>query len=210
MSRTGLGTLIPIILSLTPAVPAAAQEGLEALCPLLLQERQAELDDLELAIRLDETQLKLAEELFSFQDGLWKEDMTERLVYLTAKHHRDLAQASLERSKKRLERQKAVLDQYQLVCGPTAQRMTAQERQQAIDKAQERYLVADCRVRALDVKVIEVNMEHHEENLKSANNLRRDAIASREQVMFAERDVEMMTKELEHAKKRATGCPLDG
>lgn len=207
MSKRTPLLLLSAAWGLVLASPVLGQDGLDALCPLLLHEREAELDDLELEIRLDETQLALAEEIFSFQDGLWKEDMTQRLRYLAAKHHRDLARVTLERSKRRLERQRAVVDEYRVVCEADPPGHGEKEHEGTLEEAHRRYLAADCRVRELDVEVVEVNIGHHEETLKSAENLRRDDIASREQVMFAERDVEMMRRELEHAEQRVTACP---
>jgi len=204
--RTLRRLVFPVGLALLGPLPALAQSGLDLLCPLLLFERETELDDLELAIHLDETQLKLANELYEFQDGLWKQDMTERLVYLAAKHHRDVAEVSVERAKKRLERQQALVEEYRLVCDSLAAGGNGEDRSRAIAEAHRRYLARDCEVRELDVAVIKVNLGHHQENLQSARDLRKNDIASREQVMYAERDVEMMLEELEQARKRAEHC----
>ncbi len=187
--------------------PIAAQHGLDELCPLLLFERETELDDLELAIQLDETQLALAEEIFVQKEGLWKNDTVESLIYLESKHHRDLAEVSLERARRRLERQEAVVEQYRLVCFAPSAGESAPDQTRAIEEAYQRYLRADCEVRVLDVAVVEVNLGHHQENLKGALNMQRNDIVSREQVMFAERDVEMMLTQLEKARQRAVHCP---
>ncbi|MEE2776754.1 MAG: hypothetical protein VYE73_08320 [Acidobacteriota bacterium] len=184
-----------------------AQDSLYELCPLLLFERESELDELALAIQLDETRLALAEEIFVLQNGLWKNDMVERLTYLEAKHHRDVAAVSLERARWRLERQQAVVRQFRLGCAGVSEEDKAQQRTLAIKEAHRRYLAADCEVRALDVAVVEVNLGHHQEDLKSVINLQQNDIASREQVMFAERDVEMLIEQLEQARQRAEHCP---
>ncbi len=175
-------------------LPALAQDGLAALCPFLVQETQTDLDDLELAVQLDETRLELAEEIFVLLDGLWKNDAVERLTYLEGKHHRDVAEVSLERARQRLVRQQAVVEQYRLACSPGLA--------EDLERAHQRYLEADCEVRELDVAVVEVNLGHHRENLKSIVELRANEIASRLQVLLAERDVELMVKELEQARQR--------
>ena len=185
-------------------LPALAQDGLAALCPFLVQETQTDLDDLELAIQLDETRLELAEEIFVLLDGLWKNDAVERLTYLEGKHHRDVAKVSLDRARQRLVRQHAVVEQYRLVC--SAGFVEEQEKQRAVEQAYQRYLEADCEVRALDVAVVEVNLGHHQENLQSILELRANEIASRLQVLLAERDVELMLKELEQARQRSARC----
>ena len=190
-------------------LPVLAHDGLVALCPFILDERQTELDDLELAVQLDQTRLELAEEIFVLLDGLWENDAVERLTYLEGKHHRDVAKISLKRARRRLERQQAVVEQYRLVCSAPFAEERAPEKRRAIEQAYQRYLDSDCEVRALDVAVIEANLRHHQENLKSALDLRKDEIVSREQVILAERDVELMRKELEQARHRAARCPRE-
>jgi len=190
-------------------LPVLAHDGLVALCPFVLDERQTELDDLELAVQLDQTRLELAEEIFVLLDGLWENDAVERLTYLEGKHHRDVAKISLKRARRRLERQQAVVEQYRLVCSAPFAEERAPEKRRAIEQAYQRYLDSDCEVRALDVAVIEANLRHHQENLKSALDLRKDEIVSREQVILAERDVELMRKELEQARQRASRCPRE-
>jgi len=202
----GMAALGALSCILTGGSPVQAQDGLTALCPFLLQETQTELDDLELAIQLDETRLGLAEEIFVLLDGLWKSDLVERLLYLETKHHRDVSKVSLERARRRLERQRAVVEQYRLVCTAPIAEETPPGRRRAIERAFQRYLEADCEVRKLDVAVVEVNLGHHQENLESALDLRDSEIASRQQVLLAERDVELMLEQLEHAKRRVARC----
>ena len=191
---------------LSGQLPAQAHDELAALCPFLLHERQTELDDLELAIRLDETRLELAEEIFVLLDGLWQNDAVERLIYLERKHHRDVAKVSLERSRRRLERQQAIVEQYRLVCSAFFAEERAPGKRHALEQPYQRYLDADCEVRALDVAVVDVNLGHHQENLKSALELRASNIASRQNVILAEREVELMLEQLEQARQRAARC----
>ncbi len=189
-------------------LPVLAHDGLAELCPFFLHDRQTELDDLELAIQLDETRLELAEEIFALLDGLWKNDAVERLIYLEGKHHRDVAKVNLERDRRRLERQQAVVEQYRLACSAFTEE-GAPDKHRALEQAYQRYLEADCEVRALDVAVIEVNLGHHQENLKSTLDLRENEVASRQQVILAKRDVELMLKQLEQARQRAARCPRE-
>ena len=198
--------LCALTCALLGRLPVLAQDEFAALCPFFLHERQSELEDLELAIQLDQTRLELAEEIFVLLDGLWKNDAVQRLVYLAGKHHRDVAKVSLERARRRLERQQAVVEQYGLICSTLFTAEGAAEQRRALEQAYQRYLEADCEVRVLDVAVIEVNLGHHQENLKSALDLRRNDVASQQQVILAERDVELMLKQLAHTRQRAAGC----
>lgn len=188
--------------ALLSPLPALAQGGFAELCPFFSQRNQDELDGLELSIELDKTRFLLAEEIFVLLEGLWQNDAVERLTYLEGRHHRDEAQVTLERARRRVERQHAVVEQYRLACSSGFAEEAASERQRALARAFQTYLEADCEVRSLDVAVVEVNLGHHQENLKSILELRASDIASRLQVLLAERDVELMKKELEQARRR--------
>ena len=187
-------------------LPVLAHDGLDALCPFLLQERQIELDNLELAVQLDQTRLGVAEEIFVLLDGLWDNDAVERLTYLAGKHHRDTARVSLERARRRVERQQAVVEQYRLVCSTAVEEQLSSEKRRGLEQAYRRYREMDCEVRALDIEVIEINLEHHRENLASILDLLENEVASRHQVILEERDVELMEKQLEQSRQRAARC----
>ena len=53
---------------------------------------------------------------------------------------------------------------------------------------------------------VSVQYGHHRENLASVLDLRENDVASRQQVILAERDVELMLKQLEQARQRAARC----
>jgi len=88
---------------------------------------------------------------------------------------------------------------------PSDQRSVAQRRR-ALEQAYRRYREADCEVRALDISFAEVELEHLRENLASVRALRADDIASQQQVILAEYDVDLMLKQLEQAQQRAARC----
>ncbi len=187
-------------------LPVVAQEGFAGLCPLFLQQEQTELEDLELAIQQDETRLEVAEEIFVLLNGLWQNDLVERLPYLGVKHRRDAEEISLERARRRLDRQQAVVEQYRLACStPLGQEQVSDDRR-ALEEAYQRYLDADCELRVLDVAVFEVDLEYHQDLLKSALELRQSDIASRQQVLFAEQDLQLTLTQLEQARQRTARC----
>ena len=187
-------------------LPVVAQEGFAGLCPLFLQQEQTELEDLELAIQQDETRLEVAEEIFVLLDGLWQNDLVERLPYLGVKHRRDAEKISLERARRRLDRQQAVVEQYRLACStPLGQEQVSDDRR-ALEEAYQRYLDADCELRVLDVAVFEVDLEYYQEILQSAVDLRQSDIASRQQVLFAEQDAQLTLTQLEQARQRTARC----
>lgn len=199
-------TLCALTCMILRPLPLVAQDGIAALCPLYLEQTQTELEDLELAVQLDETRLEVAEEIFALLDELWRNDLVERLPYLAVKNNRDVAAVSLERARRQLDRQQAVLEQYRLACSaPSAQDQPSHDGRTP-EEAHQRYLDADCHVRMLDVAVFEVDLEYHQEILRSALDLRQDDIASRQQVLFAERDVQVTLKRLEKARQRVVRC----
>ena len=204
--RLVVTTLCALTCVLLRPVPAVAQDGFAGLCPLFLEERQTELDDFELAAQLDETRLEIAEEIFVLLDSLWQNDLVERLPYLAVKHRRDAAELSLELARRRHGRQLTVVEQFRLACSaPSPLEQTSDDRR-ALEEAYQRYLDADCEVRMLDVAAFEVDLEYHQEILRSALDLRQSDIASRQQVLLAERDAQLTLKQLEQARQRAARC----
>lgn len=202
--------LVPAILCALTCVllrplPAAAQDGLAGLCPLFLQQQQTEMEDLELAVQQDETRLAVAEEIFVLLDGLWQNDLVGRLPYLGAKHRYDAAEINLQRTRRQLDRQHASLEQYRLACSASTGEETADDRR-ALDEAHQRYVDADCDLRGLDVNLFEVDLDYYQEVLDSAADLRQSDIASRQQVLFAEQDLQLTLERLEQASQRAARC----
>lgn len=192
-------------LLLSPSA-AGAQEGFAGLCSLFMQQTQAELEDLDLAVQQNETRFEVAEEIFVLVDDMWRNDLVERLPYLAVKHRRDVAEVSLEQARRRRDRQRAVVDQYGLACSASPRGQQAPDDPGTIEEAHQRYLDADCELRALDVAVSEIDLEYHQEILESAIDLRQNDIASRQQVLYAERDVQLTLNELELALQRAARC----
>jgi hypothetical protein len=186
--------------------PAAAQTGFDGLCALFLQQERTELEDLELAVELDETRLAVAQEIFVLVDGLWQNDLFERLPYLGVKHRRDVAEISLERAHRRLDRQRAVVEQYRLACSGTAVQDPAAEGDADMEDLRLRYVEADCAVRALDVAAFETDLTYYQEVLRGARDLRLNDIASRQQVLFAEQDVQVTLDQLDQARQRTARC----
>lgn len=186
--------------------PVVAQDGFAGLCPLFLRQGQIELEDLELAIQTDETRLEVAEEIFVLVDGLYQNDLFERLPYLAVKHRRDAARISLERARRQLDRQQAVLEQYRLACSDPSGQEHTPERTRALEEAYQRYIDADCQVRVLDVAVFEVDLQYHQQLQQSSLDLRQSDIASRQQVLFAEEEVQLTLQQLELARQRVARC----
>jgi hypothetical protein len=207
LSRRFLPALVCAVAVLVVSpLPAAAQEGFEGLCSLLRLQHRLELEDLELEVQHDETRLRVAEELYALVEGLWQNDIMERLPYMGVKHRRDAALVSLELSRQELERQHAIFDQYELACAPPSEEQRSSEGGGSIEEAFARYEVADCAVRELEVRAFEVDLEYYNEVLDASQSLRLNDVASRQQVLFAERDVEVTEQQLAQARRRVERC----
>ena len=200
---TALGVLV---CALATPLPASAQEGFDGLCALLLHESQVELEDSGLAVSNNETRLAVDQEIFELVDGMWQNDLIERLPYLAIKHRRDVSEVTLQQSLLRRERQQASLDQYRISCLSGSEQQETGEDSGTIDEARERYITAECSLRELDVQVAQINLEYHEVLLESQQSLRQNDIASRQQVLFAERDVEFDRQALTLAEQRVATC----
>jgi len=204
--RLVVTTLSALGCTLLLSLPAAAQEGIDGLCPLFLQQQQIELEDLELAVEADETRLQVAEEIFGLLDDLWRNEIAERLFYLGVKHNRDAAEVGLHRTRRLLERQQAVVEQYRLACSASSAPEQTADEERSIEAANRLYVDADCALRALDVEAFEVDLAYYEEVLASARDLRQNDVASRQQVLFAERDLQLTLQQLEQARQRVARC----
>lgn len=203
--RCAVTVLCALAVLLALPSPAAAQQGFDGLCTLFLHQQRIELEDLEVTVLEAEEHLRVSEEIFELVDELWRNDLFERLPYLNVKHRRDTARISLERTQRQVDRQRAVIDQYELACSASSRQPASGERG-TIEEALQRYIEADCAVRQLEVALFEVDMEYNNGVLLSSRDLRQSDIASRQQVLFAEQDVEVSGYRLEQARQRAARC----
>jgi hypothetical protein len=183
-----------------------ADDAPHPLCRFILHDERTERDDLELEVGLARSELDAAEQIFLLLDDLWKNDAVERLLFSRGKHDRDVAALELERRRLLLERQVAIVEQYDLFCGAVfADRVTDEDRR-AMDVAHRRYRKADCDALAVSVAIAASDLEFQREVLASVVDLRRNDVATRQDVILAERDVEMTEKRQEQAKRRVQRC----
>jgi len=193
--RIVTSSLCAIVCALAFAAPAAAQEGFDGLCSLFLQQQTIEVEDLEATVQMDETRLAVAEEVFFLLDGMWQNDLVERLPYRGGKYRHDVAAITLERTRAQLDRQRAAVQQYRLACSATSEGGQDADAADTAEAAYTRYMVAECAVRTLDVVLPQVHRASQQND-----------IASRQQVLFDERDVDLTRVQLEQARQRAGRC----
>lgn len=181
---------------------AVAADATDVICRALLHEEEQELEEIRLELDLARSEESAAQKIYELLDGLWKNQHVERMVYLAGKHDRDVARLRVRWRDLRVERQSALLEQYAGLCeaSPPA------EARSAADEAFSRYLAADCEALATRASMAEVDLEFRKEVQASVLDLRRNEVATRQQVIIAERDVEMAGKELQRQRRRAAEC----
>lgn len=201
--------LLPItVLALVVAAwaPSSAETILRADCRVVLEEERQERDAAVLQLDLARSELVAAEEVFGLLDRLWKNDATERLRYLSGKHQRDRASISVERLEQLLTQQEALIEQYRLICDAAESGAQSGDERRAIDRAWQRYRRAECEGYGREIALAEVDLAYHLEVLASFRDLREHDVATRQDIVYSERDVEMSRKELAQAKRLVEGC----
>lgn len=184
----------------------AGEAILRADCRVVLEEERQDRDVVALELDLARSELVAAEEVFGLLDRLWKSDATERLRYLSGKHQRDRTSITVERLENLLEQQEALIEQYQLICDADGSKAKTEEERRSIDKAWQRYRAAQCEVRMREVALAEVDLAYRLEVLASFRDLREHDVATRQDIVYSERDVEMSRKQLAQAKRLVAGC----
>ena len=188
---------------------AQAQTIPLAFCELVLHEERLELKDWELELNLARSDFAAFEKIFKLIDELWKDKVIERMAYLGTKHDRDAAKLALERADLIVDRQEALIEQYRLVCETLVSGDTVEARSRDVQQAHLRYHKDHCDSLSKAVEVAEVNLDFDRLLMTSIIELRAAQAAARQDVILAERDVEMQEKRLEDAKRRVEACRHD-
>jgi hypothetical protein len=197
-----------LIAGLILAMPGAssAETILRADCRLVLEEERQHRDAVSLELDLARSELVAAEEVYGLLARLWEDDAVERLRYLTGKHQRDAAAIGVERFEQMLAQQEALIEQYRLICDAANSGSRSDEQRQEIDRAWQRYRRAQCETRVSQLGLAEVDLAYHLEVLASFRDLREHDVATRQDIVYSERDVEMSRKELAQAERLVKNC----
>lgn len=201
-----LGVAASILSALAAASAVTADNVEHPECALILHEERAELEQWELAVKLAESRLAAAESIFALVDELWKDELIEQFLHLTAKHERDVAVIDVKRRKLLLKRQDALIEQFEIICSPPADKQAESDRVARREEARRRYLQADCHSIGKDLAIAEVDLAYHTEVLASVNDLRENGVATRQDVIRAEEDVELALQRIRHHAPRVQAC----
>ena len=210
MGIRGLGITASILGALVVSPLAAADEAVHPICPLVLHQERVDHEERELAVDLAVSRLAASESIFTLVDQLWENDAAERMVYLAAKHDRDVAEIQVKRQRLLLKRQEAEVEQYASVCSPLDSGETAPDRRARRNETHRQYLQVDCHRIGKDLAIAEVDLAYRNELLASVRDLRKHNVATRPDVIRAERDVEMARKRVDQHGRRVRECVSSG
>ena len=186
--------------------PSSAEPILRADCRVVLEEERQDRDAVALEVDLARSELVAAEEVFGLLESLWENDAVERLLYLTGKHQRDRLAINVERLEQMLIQQESLIEQYRWICDAPESGGPSDEGRRSIDRAWRRYRRAQCEIRVRDLALAEVDLTYHLEVLASFRDLREHDVATRQDIVYSERDVEMSRKQLAQAKRLVEAC----
>lgn len=195
--RTRGASVVVALTAISLAAPVTSADGtIQRVCPLIVHQARMDRSDQVLAARLAAIRLGAAQSIFSLVDELWKNDAVERLVYLAAKHDRDVADIDLKRQQLLLERHEAELRQYEVLC----------TRSRELEQPVRAYLQADCRRVGKSLALAEVDLEYANELMASFKDLREEGVATQQAVIRTERDVALARQRAEHHGRLLQGC----
>lgn len=186
-----------------------ADEAVRPICPLALHQARTDLDEVRLEVVVAGTKLRAAERILVLLDDLWKEEAVQRIVYLAGKHDRDAARLDLERREFLVTRQQAHLDQIDALCESLKTGSAPKEARSNVQQSHRRYRRADCDAISRSLAIAEVDLEYDREVLASVRDLRENQVATEQEVILAERNLEMTGQRLEDARKRLSRCPRE-
>jgi len=192
---------LSILIALTLLPVAALAEVRPLICPLAVEQERRAIEEHEIEIELAESERDAAVAIFKLVDQLRENDAVRPIVFLAAKHDRDVAELELKRQRLLLKRQEAELAQYQSVCAGDSD-----AKRSDLEQASKRYLQADCHSIGKELAIAEVDLAYYEEVRVSVLDLRANNVATQQDVIVAERDVEMARKRVARHKGRVAEC----
>jgi hypothetical protein len=185
----------------------ATPQGGPLVCELVLAEERLERDDLELNVQLMLSEREAAAKIFDLVEALWKNEAIQEIVFLRAKHERDATRIDHDRARHALEQKEASLEHLAAACeAPGGSGSKADTARRKAEKAFERYRLASCEVLADDERRAATDLLFSEALLESVRDLRANNVATEQDVILAQRDVEKVSKRLEQSHRRVESC----
>lgn len=210
MAIRSLGVTASIVSALVGSSVTTAGEGVLPICSLALHQEEVNRVEQELAVDLAASRLAAAESVFNMADQPREAEGVERMVYRKIKHERDVAEIEVKRQRLLLMRQEAEVELYVSICSPLGSDETTADRQTGRDEALRRYLQVDCHRIGKDLAIAEIDLTYLSEVLANVRELREHNEATNQDVIHAERDIEMAAKRVDHHGQRVRLCVSSG
>ena len=135
MGIRGLGIAVLILCGWGGLFPAVADDAVYRICSLVRHQEQVDREELELEVELARAHRSAAESIFGLVDRLWESDAVERIVYLAARHERDVAVLDIKRSQLLVQRQEAEIEQLAGICSPLGSDESEEDRRAELEQA---------------------------------------------------------------------------
>jgi hypothetical protein len=185
----------------------AGAQGIPAtFCQLLIQEEDLELEEFELDLDLKRSEFAARVEIFEMIDELWKNRMIERMVHLKTEYERDSTRLEFEAADLAVERQKALIDHFRIVCGAGGSEGKQADEADSLRQSHRRYRKAHCDSLSKRVEAAAVDLEYNRQLLENNHELRAGQVAAATEVIRAKLTVEVEEIRLEDANRRVEAC----
>jgi hypothetical protein len=186
--------------------PSAAQGIPTTFCQLVIDEEELELEEFALELDLKRTEFAARVEIFAMIDELWQNEMVERMIHLKTKFERDSTRLEFEAADLAVERQRALIDHYRIVCGAAAAEGRPADEADALRQSYRRYLKAHCDSLAKRAEAAAVDLEYNRQLLENILELRAGQVAAATEVIRAKLAVEVEDIRLKDARSRFEIC----
>jgi hypothetical protein len=195
-----------LVLLLPIGVPTLAVDASGPWCRLVLYQEQVRREDVALDLDLARSREVAAAEVFVLLEGLLEVEAVQELVYLAGKHERDATRLETERHELALRRQEDAVDQLRVICDSLNDGEMTDEERRAVDEEFLGYRRVDCSERERRAAIAHVHLEYRQAVLESFRDLRESDVATKQDIIISERNVDLARKRLEDLKGRATSC----
>ena len=202
--------------------------GSRLLCPLVLHERQRDLEDARFELELTENEYRARKRLFVMIEKLWEARSIERELYLDYKRLRDRTRVRMARLKTRIAQLRSETEQVALACGQGGQggqggragRGDRGEKSEIdesvngaldplaekIDALQAEYRRLDCELLARDREIAAIDHEFDRAVLEATRALSEGHIKSRYELVIDEFDHDQSKARVESFATRKAAC----
>jgi len=209
-------TLLLLLASAAPRVAHAESvdlDGSRLLCPLVLHERQRDLEDARFKLELTENEYLARKRLFVMIDKLWEARSIERELYLDYKRLRDRTWVRSKRLETRIAQLDSETKQVALACDQGGKSQSdASENEpldtiaKKIDVLQAEYRRLDCELLARDLEIAAIDHEFDRAVLEATRAFIEGRIKSRYELVIDEFAHDQSKARVESFATRARAC----